>query len=178
MENGNAVYAGCTRMLPSTTSTIVTIRQSAEHSTQVTGPITMWAQPITVELQSSDLSLFVTQSATTASQTSASLATNPVSTSLAETTTTGDPHPHTISTEAGIGIGVGVGVGGLGILGAVGFWFFQRRRKRKVSALNDPYQGVYCREIRPTAQGGPYPHPLELDGAEDSTIKNVHELHG
>ncbi|EEQ90457.1 uncharacterized protein BDCG_05577 [Blastomyces dermatitidis ER-3] len=71
MENGTAIYAGCTRHKLFTGTTIVTVRQkTADSSTQVTGPITMLAQPITIQLPSSDSSLFVTAATATSASSS------------------------------------------------------------------------------------------------------------
>ncbi|KAL3461987.1 hypothetical protein BJX64DRAFT_149226 [Aspergillus heterothallicus] len=192
MEYGNAVYAGCTRMLPSTTSMIVTVRETEGYSTQITGPITMWAQPITVELQASDLSLFVAENttATTTTTTTRNITTSTTSTaaSLAtattpvEPTTTGteestDSSASGISTGAGIGIGVGVGAGGLAVLGAVIVWFLRRRRASKVSAMHGPYQGSSWNEL-PAAKPYAYRYPFELDAGASRKSRSVHELHG
>ncbi|KAL4811737.1 hypothetical protein BDW67DRAFT_171374 [Aspergillus spinulosporus] len=185
MENGNAVYAGCTRMLPSTTSMIVTVRETEGHSTQITGPITMWAQPITVELQASDMSLFVTENTTTISNTTAT--SSSTTASLATTTTAVEPtitdEPTDsgsggISTGAGIGIGMGVGVGGLAVLGAAIFWFLRRRRASKVSSVNVPYQGSSWNEVQPAAKAYSHTYPFELDGAVNPKSRSLHELHG
>ncbi|KAL2829830.1 hypothetical protein BJY01DRAFT_254900 [Aspergillus pseudoustus] len=202
-DAGLAVFAGCTRMLPSTSSTIVTVRETEGHSTQVTGPITMWAQPITVELQSSDLSLFVTEDMTTitTATTIANISTTPLppTTSTQPTTpadSTNSSSSHGLSTGAGVGIGVGVGIGGLAILGAVGLWLFRRRRTSKASSSpvhdHDPYQGLSPppgeAQVQATATrmamakpyNTPTQQPFELDGAgnPNRVVKHAHELHG
>ncbi|KAK8177503.1 hypothetical protein IWX90DRAFT_20063 [Phyllosticta citrichinensis] len=63
VETGNLV--GCVSRFPYASSTIVTgwaqlVRQSADNMTQVAGPMTMWAQPITVAFEEKDVSLFST----------------------------------------------------------------------------------------------------------------------
>ncbi|KAJ5360883.1 hypothetical protein N7517_010074 [Penicillium concentricum] len=58
-------FAGCLSEFPSASSTIVTVRQAEEESTQVSGPVTMWAQAIQVQMQASDKSLFVSATTTT-----------------------------------------------------------------------------------------------------------------
>ncbi|KAB8202452.1 hypothetical protein BDV34DRAFT_150583 [Aspergillus parasiticus] len=179
MENGGAIYAGCISTFPSTTSTIVTVRQGPKKSTQVEGPITMWAQPITVELQSSDSSLFVSATTTTAvssiQPTTAHVTTaHPTETASRESTNSGSSG---ISTGAGIGIGVGAGVGGLIILMAIGLWFLRRRRRanRNLTAMTDPFgsQGM------PGYRGA---RKINVDPAELDTSarqsQNIHELGG
>ncbi|KNG83012.1 hypothetical protein ANOM_009596 [Aspergillus nomiae NRRL 13137] len=183
MENNGAIYAGCISTFPSTTSTIVTVRQDPKKSTQVQGPITMWAQPITIQLQSSDLSLFVSATPTTAaSSTSDAPSTQPTTahhttapptaTASGETTSSGSSG---ISTGAGIGIGVGAGVGGLIVLTAIGLWFFRRRRRanKNLTSMTDPFgsQGMpgYHRARKINAD------PAELDTSARQS-QNIHEL--
>jgi hypothetical protein len=181
MENGAAIYAGCLSTFPSTSSTIVTVRQDPKKSTQVQGPITMWAQPITVQLQSSDSSLFVSSTATTAaSSTSGVTATqptiaHPTETAFKESTSS---ESSGLSTGAGIGVGVGVGVGGFTILAAIGLWFLRRRRRatKNLRTVTVPHE----------FQGTPSYHgvrkvnvpPAELDTYVDRPGNNAHELGG
>ncbi|OJD20250.1 hypothetical protein ACJ73_08415 [Blastomyces percursus] len=144
MENGAAIYAGCTRLFTGTT--IVTVRQkTADSSTQVSGPITMWAQPITIQLHSSDSSLFVTATTITPSASSSSTpslsfssSAQPSSTAsqVSETgsgvpTTSPQPGSNGLSRGAGIGVGVGIGVGGIAIFAAIGLWLWRRRKASK-----------------------------------------------
>ncbi|CAG8184193.1 unnamed protein product [Penicillium salamii] len=155
-------FAGCTSMFPKTSSTIVTVRQVSAESTQVSGPITMWAQPIEVHLQESDSSLFV--SATTTSN-SASPTGTQTSTSGSATPTggdsgSGDSSSSGLSTGASIGIGVGVGVGALIILAGLGFWFFRRRQAKKSSVSNPPYVSVN-------------PEPSELGGSSQAAASST-----
>ncbi|CAI7624688.1 unnamed protein product [Penicillium glandicola] len=128
---GTTTYAGCISNFPSTSSTIVTVRQVSGESTQVTGPITMWAQPIQVELEASDSSLFVTATTTsntttlaTSTQTSTTSAQSATSTASTGTETSG------LSTGAKIGVGVGVGAAGLVLILALVFWFYRRRQAK------------------------------------------------
>lgn len=149
-------------MFPKTSSTIVTVRQVSAESTQVSGPITMWAQPIEVHLQESDSSLFV--SATTTSN-SASPTGTQTSTSGSATPTggdsgSGDSSSSGLSTGASIGIGVGVGVGALIILAGLGFWFFRRRQAKKSSVSNPPYVSVN-------------PEPSELGGSSQAAASST-----
>ncbi|CAI7629885.1 unnamed protein product [Penicillium bialowiezense] len=154
-------FAGCTSMFPSSNSTIVTVRQVSTESTQVSGPITMWAQPIQVQLQASDSSLFV--SATTTSNSASSTATGTKGSS-SPTSTTGsgsgsgdssDSGSGGLSTGASIGIGVGVGVGALIVIAGLAFWFFRRRQAQKSAVSNPPYVSVN-------------PEPSELGGSSQA----------
>ncbi|KAJ5519630.1 hypothetical protein N7463_000083 [Penicillium fimorum] len=148
-------FAGCLSELPSSSSTIVTVHQVDEESTQVSGPMTMWAQAIQVELQASDKSLFVsttTTTATTDTKTSTSstqtgltvpavpdipepAAPSPAAPSPAAPDT--GTEPSGLSTGAKIGVGVGVGAAGLIVLVALLFWFFRRRQQKGQEAIPD-----------------------------------------
>ncbi|BCS22996.1 uncharacterized protein APUU_31221A [Aspergillus puulaauensis] len=131
-DGGSDTYAGCTSVFSKGSSTIVPVRQETT-STRVIGPVTMWAQPITVALESSDTSLFVPPTSSTPSV-------------ARETSTTPTPRPSStddtssdsaesssgqLSSSAGIGIGVGVGVGGFAILAAVGLWLWRSRKIKR-----------------------------------------------
>ncbi|PGH13258.1 hypothetical protein AJ80_06367 [Polytolypa hystricis UAMH7299] len=203
MENGKAIYAGCTSMLPLKSSTIVTVREESGSSTQVTGPITMWAQPITIELQSSDSSLFVSPTTTTSTTSSAQTTSATTITSISITSGTldlstasstsiasTDAKPSSLSTEAGIGVGVGVGVGGLAILAAIGLWLLRRRKVNqnppvaKVPFPEQTYRPPYHYSDGPqelassTSKTNSRLFPSELDSSHDGVGKEIHELHG
>ena len=85
-ESGSMLFAGCVSTYAGNVATTVSARSadSALNMTAVSGPITMWAQPITVEYQQSDTSLFVTSTSPPTS-TSAS----PKSTASAQQSTAG-----------------------------------------------------------------------------------------
>ncbi|KAE8377053.1 hypothetical protein BDV26DRAFT_220396 [Aspergillus bertholletiae] len=184
MENSAAIYAGCISTFPSTSSTIVTVRQDPKRSTQVKGPITMWAQPITVELQSSDSSLFVsaTPTATATSFTSdvSSILPTTAHSTTALPTETANPEAKSsgssgISTGAGIGIGVGAGVGGIIILTAIGLWFWRRRRRanRNLTSMTDPFGPEGMPGIHTARKVNAIPAELDTSGRQSS---DVHEL--
>ncbi|KAJ5648082.1 hypothetical protein N7490_004454 [Penicillium lividum] len=147
----------CLSLLASTCSMLVPIRQEIADSTEITGPVTMWAQPITIQWEEKDLSLFLsvtTTSASTSSSTSSSTttseitATSSISTSLALTSTTTSTAATTagsgslsagssssgLSTGAGIEIGVGVGVAGVAGLAALALWFFMGKKRNPKTA--------------------------------------------
>ncbi|KAJ5135059.1 uncharacterized protein N7515_004337 [Penicillium bovifimosum] len=131
-------FAGCTSLFASDASTIVTVRQVSQESTQVVGPITMWAQPIQVQLEATDSSLFVTSTTTTNTHSSATV--TPSSTTKSATTTSATPsstdtgaktESSGLSTGASIGIGVGVGMASLILVAALAFWLFRRHQSKK-----------------------------------------------
>jgi hypothetical protein len=119
---------------------------------QVSGDISMWAQPITVEFQDRDLSLF--GSATDDGSSSDPTSGGTVSTVDLPTPTTSDPDSTSsstsspdssvtptqgpsssgLSTAAQAGIGVGVGLAALALIAALSF--FIRRRRRNAFAPN------------------------------------------
>ncbi|KAI3135849.1 hypothetical protein CBS147325_7574 [Penicillium roqueforti] len=149
-------FAGCLSRLPSGSSTSVTVRQNST-STEVSGPITMWAQAIQIELQASDLSLFVSATTTpTTTTTSSDTSSVPTSSATASSTPTSSTAPSTgssgMSTGAKIGVGVGVGAGGLIILVALVFWLFRRRQNNQKKTLADA----------PSSFGGSRTAPSEL----------------
>ncbi|KAJ5422671.1 hypothetical protein N7491_011116 [Penicillium cf. griseofulvum] len=150
---------------PSSSSTIVTVRQADEESTQISGPVTMWAQAIQVQLQSSDKRLFVSATTTTTktrissdepsdktrtptasepSDTAASSTPSSIQTGIAAPETPETPVPAApgtgvetsgLSTGAKIGVGVGVSAAGLIIIVALLFWFFRRRHAKGQKSL-------------------------------------------
>ncbi|KAJ5749274.1 uncharacterized protein N7511_010970 [Penicillium nucicola] len=194
----DSTYAGCTSMFPSTSSTIVTVRQVSDESTQVSGPITMWAQPLQIQLEATDSSLFTTATSTSASAASSNTATAS-STSTSDTSSTASSSSGSgfssssnsssgLSKGASIGIGVGVGVGGALILAALAFWFLRRRKTQKEvpSNTHPSYQrsahaeaselGGSSQQTAPVSGITPSTNPSEL--AADQAPRPVHELSG
>ncbi|KAJ5687102.1 hypothetical protein N7536_009721 [Penicillium majusculum] len=165
LRDSSTTFGGCISEFPSSSSTIVTVRQVSQESTQVNGPVTMWAQPIQIELQASDKSLFV--SATTTSDTTLTTATTsstqrgPASPNPATPTSPNPADPGTgtetsgLSTGARIGVGVGVGAAGLIIIAALAFWLFRRRQNKGNKTLPDT----------PSSLGGSHPEASELGGS-------------
>jgi beta-lactamase regulating signal transducer with metallopeptidase domain len=172
-------------MLPSDSSTIVTVRQVSGESTQVSGPITMWAQPIQIQLQATDSSLFTTATSTSASASNSATATA-TSTSTSASGAPSSSSSSGLSQGASIGIGVGVGVGGALIIAALAFWFFRRRKTKK--NMDQSYQraghpeaselGGSSQQTAPESVGTHTrsTNPSEL--AADQGPKPVHELYG
>ncbi|KAJ9489921.1 hypothetical protein VN97_g3359 [Penicillium thymicola] len=160
-RDSTTTFGGCVSEFPSSSSTIVTVRQVSQESTQVNGPVTMWAQPIQIELQASDKSLFV--SATTTSDTTTSDSspqTGPASPNPATPKPANPAAPGTgtessgLSTGARIGVGVGVGAAGLIIIAALAFWLFRRRQNKGQKSLQDA-----------SSLGGSHPEASELGGS-------------
>lgn len=146
----------------------------------------MWAQPITVALESSDSSLFVPPTSSTPSIARETGTTSKPSPSPTEASTpeSAESSSSQLSTSAGIGIGVGVGVGGFAVLAAVGLWFWRSRKVKRDRERNEmiihtsgstqpglPYYG--------TTKEEPVPVLEELDapnGAHDRHRGVRHEL--
>ncbi|CAI7609169.1 unnamed protein product [Penicillium palitans] len=166
LRDSSTTFGGCISEFPSSSSTIVTVRQVTEESTQVNGPVTMWAQPIQIELRASDRSLFVsattTSDTTTSGQTTAttsSTQTGPASPASPTPANPAAPGTGTetsgLSTGARIGVGVGVGAAGLIIIAALAFWLFRRRQNKGEKSLSDA----------PSSLGGSHPEASELGGS-------------
>ncbi|KAL4873560.1 hypothetical protein BDV12DRAFT_160282 [Aspergillus spectabilis] len=201
-DGGEDVFAGCTSLFPSRRSTIIPVRQETT-ATQVIGPVTMWAQPITIALESSDSSLFIspttssTSSVASETSTTTTTTTEPESTlrttsetnlnsdSAAETSTptSADSSPEGgLSTSAAIGLGVGVGVGGLAAFAAVGIWFWRSRKAKKeraALALNAPYNGQRVPYYQELTKPRPWQATVEeMDGSSNRHRGAPFELHG
>jgi len=190
-----AIYAGCLSTFPKSSSTIVSVRDpKSNQGTQVSGPLTMWAQPISIQLQATDSSLFVSATTTPADSTGIRATATSTSDSASDSGSSG------LSTGGKVGVGVGVGVGALAVFALLAFWFLRHRAASKkdaapamamaaAPAYTDPYpsQGAapYYGPI-PAARSelentstkfAPQPQPAELQG--DSRGQNhVAELSG
>lgn len=146
----SAIYAGCLSTLPSSSSTIVSVRDpKSNQGTQVSGPLTMWAQPISIQLQATDSSLFVSATSTSDSTTTGTGAT---ATSTSDSAAS-DSGSSGLSTggKIGVGVGVGVGVGALAVFALLAFWFLRRRAASKNAAP------AMAAAAAPAAYTSPYP---------------------
>lgn len=179
--SSSVLFDGCVSQFPASSSTTIVARANNQDlNTTVAGgngPITMWAQPLTVQFQSNDLSLYATASSTSSSATttrsgdvSAASATTGSTASLSSASQTSTPSATAtsspgLSTGAQAGIGVGVSLGALAVIGAVIAWWLLRRRKTKAAAVA---AGPY---------GDPQPmtqhHPYELDGNARSEMDGL-----
>ncbi|OQD61090.1 hypothetical protein PENPOL_c018G00220 [Penicillium polonicum] len=171
-RESTTTYGGCISHFPSSSSTIVTVRQVSQESTQVNGPVTMWAQPIQIELQASDISLFVSAT-TTSDTTTSSTQTGAASPNPATPTPANPAAPDTgtetsgLSTGARIGVGVGVGAAGLIIIAALAFWLFRRRQNKGQKSLPDT-----------SSLGGSHPEASELGGSTQFGANSSYQLPG
>jgi hypothetical protein len=180
-----AVYAGCTSILAPSNSTIVSVRASQTgEGTMVVGPMTMWAQPITVLLQSSDSSLFV--SSTSSSSTSISSTPSPTSISTIIPVSTTSPTPTSqpspmlstdVSVGAKAGIGIGVGIGVLVIFSMVGWWLHRRKTRSIPTATGPPYYYSYDNAPSKAGSGISYGPPIEMENSAKPT-NLISELQG
>lgn len=107
----------------------------------------MWAQPIQIQLEAKDSSLFTTSSPTTTGATPSpadpgtpSTATDPKPTQTgAGNNPTADSDSGGLSTGASIGIGVGVGMASLIVIAGLAFWLFRRHQAKRRGLKNaDP----------------------------------------
>ncbi|KAJ5525228.1 hypothetical protein N7494_011878 [Penicillium frequentans] len=192
-------YPGCISTLASTSSMLVPIRQETGDSTEITGTVTMWGQPISILWEKKDLSLFVSATTTSASSTDSTTASGTTATSLSAasaskasaTATAGSDSSSGgssggLSTGAGIGIGVGVGVAGVAGLVALALWLFMRKKRNQKSLSEAPgAPNVFYNPQDPNAlytppvnahvpPSQPY-RPTELDGYA-TREKHFHEL--
>ncbi|GFF74339.1 hypothetical protein IFM60648_04168 [Aspergillus lentulus] len=190
-----AIYAGCTSPFPSSRSTIVSARAAENNQgTQVHGPIIMWAQPVTVQFQSSDLSLFVTPTTISITSKSGSVPVQTTTTSTALPTANTSQIPsatqttesnHFISSTglsagAKAGIGVGAGVGGVAIFALLFFVFRHLRKARSKSSKGQYYHNTEALGglVPPAGSRSRQGPPSELDNAESNSRKYLPELQG
>jgi hypothetical protein len=126
-----------------------TVRARANDSdlatTAISGPVTMWGQPVVVEFEQKDLTLFST-SVSTSSTSSSTTASPSATTQQAVITSAVSPTPSTnphsgLSTGAKAGIGVGVVIVALFLVGLASF-FLIRKRKAGQKAGQKPTNGL------------------------------------
>jgi LPXTG-motif cell wall-anchored protein len=140
-SSSSIIFAGCVSIYPESNGP-TTVRARANDSdlatTAISGPVTMWGQPVMVEFQQKDLTLFSTSVST--SSTRSATASPSATTKQAAVTSTAPPTPGTnpnsgLSTGAKAGIGVGIAIGALFLLG-VAFFFLRRKRKAGQNKTN------------------------------------------
>ena len=129
-------FAGCISTYPkSSGATTVPARANdtdLSPSTRVSGPLTMWGQPIQVAFQSEDLSLYTTSTAAPTSQSSSQTSSNSITHAFATSTPISAPsngNGNGLSNGAKTGIGIGVAGVALFVLGIVIFLLWKRRQK-------------------------------------------------
>lgn len=158
-------------MFPASSTTAVPERTKKTNLSlgTVTGPITMWTQPITVAYQSSDLSLYTTSTASTGTSTPTAEPNARITTDHATSTSTSDTNTQQqsssgLSTGAKAGIGVGATVGAvliIAIITSLLFWRLRKRAQQKAMTQNQFNPTPFVHEVQsyPKAQIGP---PQEL----------------
>ena len=167
------LFAGCTNTYPlASGSTVVPARSdTALNSTTVTGPIIMWGQPISVEFQQRDLTLFTTITSTMASTAQPSnTATRPTVSPTVSMVSTSLPNSG-LSASAKAGISVAAVICALIVLGIIVFLILRRRKAMKRHPIStkderDQWQRheldglAYKGELRGSVRRG------ELDGSD------------
>jgi len=164
-------YEGCTSIFPQASgATAVSARteKSDLGTTTVTGPITMWAQPIYIQYAQQDLSLFSTSTPTSASVSKSTPApsstrTAPTSTSTVAATSK-DTTDGGLSTGATAGIAIAASICGLIAIAAVFLLFMRKRRAKRTQ-----------RVLAGAADDEPW-GPGELDGSDGRFVRR--ELDG
>lgn len=126
-------FAGCISTYPkSSGATTVPARANDTDllpSTTLTGPLTMWGQPIEVAFRQQDLSLYTMGTSSPASQTNIQPPSNPVTQAPPSIIHTLAPSNDS-GLSAGAKAGIGIGVAGVG-LALFGFALFLFRRGRR-----------------------------------------------
>ena len=166
--SSSVLFMGCISQFSGTTT--VSARGNSSQIA-VSGAISMWAQPITVQFQQRDLSLFGSSTSTSSSTTSSGQPTSGgsiLTTDLpaptadpAQQTTSSSSAPSdsststSLSTAAQAGIGVGVAVLALSLVGFLLFFIIRRRRLRRSAMVVGGGQGADGKEpMRQYGQGG------------------------
>lgn len=159
------IFVGCISTYPESSGvTTVPARANASDllsSTTVSGPLTMWGQPIEVAFRQQDLSLYTTSTSAPASSANAQPSSNPVTQAAATVTslppltspTSAPSNNNSLSTGAKAGIGLGVAVIGMFLLGFALFllWRRGRRARSEEQHLSGTFseskeKGISCRE--------------------------------
>ena len=120
--------AGCISTFPPGHTTVLNaldVHSQLTEFTTVTGPISMWAQPLQYVFQQKDISLLSTSTSATAVTTSSAVSSTATATATSSSS---------LSSGAKAGIGIGVAVGVLALISVLIFLFFLRRKKQRTSA--------------------------------------------
>ena len=163
------MFAGCISTYPKASgATAVPARTGDQDltSTTISGPVTMWGQPIEVAFQRRDLSLYttstpvpitVTQSDSRSTSTSDTATPNSATATFSPVTSPISVSRKSNGFSSGAKAGIGLGVAGI-ILCVMGFAFFllwRRRQGRKHRAQSEEqHMGVPFNEAK--EKEGPY----------------------
>ncbi|EXJ74182.1 uncharacterized protein A1O5_02476 [Cladophialophora psammophila CBS 110553] len=137
--SSSVLFVGCLSTLEGTTSVIARANDTDLSSTVVSGPLTMWGQPVTVEYQQKDLSLFGTTSTSSSlpiptSTTTSSTAT--ASGSSSNSTSLLNKHSSDLSTGAKAAIAI-AGILAVLIAAAIAVFLIRKRRERRKRRLTN-----------------------------------------
>ncbi|KAL9093976.1 MAG: hypothetical protein Q9165_003646 [Trypethelium subeluteriae] len=127
------VFAGCLSNFPAHSTTTVLNRGDDDilNTTVVSGPITKWAVPLTVEVAATDTHLFTTSSRSKTPTPAAGAGSTSTTATPTIEPSTSTPSPSPSNDHVGIGVGVGVGVGVALIAALLGFFLYRRRRTQR-----------------------------------------------
>ncbi|QSS52583.1 hypothetical protein I7I53_08273 [Histoplasma capsulatum var. duboisii H88] len=151
--SSTTIFAGCISEFPEGGTTTVLARTGQERlvNSVVTGPVSMWGQPLVVQFKSADLSLFTdalttSSPSTTGTTGQTSSPTDTRSRSATPSQAANNNQPSSTSSpdsfrpsgdnastglSAGAKAGIGVGVAGLALLLAALVFFIRRSRRRR-----------------------------------------------
>jgi hypothetical protein len=170
--SSSVLFAGSVNEYPTGSITSVTTRANNTDLTggTVTGPITMWAQPVTIEYQKSDLILFTLTSSAAPSKTSTAspaasptLSSNTIPTQTVSSGGTSSPPSsnQSLSTGAKAGIGIGVAFGSLLLLVGLALLIFVRKKRVKNENPSNNTVEAYVKEIPQEIAGFNSPRPQQ-----------------
>ncbi|KIW92027.1 uncharacterized protein Z519_07009 [Cladophialophora bantiana CBS 173.52] len=139
--SSSVLFVGCLSTFEGTTSVIARANDTDLSSTVVSGPLTMWGQPVTVEYQQKDLSLFGTTSTSSSlsiptSTTTSSTATATFSVSSGNSTSLLNKDSSDLSTGDKAGIAI-AGILAVLIAVAIGVFLVRKRRDRRKRRLTN-----------------------------------------
>jgi hypothetical protein len=170
----------------------------SQGSTQITEPVLMWAQPITIlhrDSESTSEPAKTTSASTTiskavshyTSQTSFPVSQSATATSEPDSATKNGPSTVSMAAIAGIGIGAGVIAF---FIATMAFWWFWRRRRNKpdnpgIMETPSRKQQYLCnistggaKQLYELHSDSRYVYPLELDNTQARASKYMAEMPG
>lgn len=194
-DSSDRVFAGCTSSFPDGSVTSVSGRIQFSNgnflkSTVVTGPVTMWAQPITIKYQFKDLAIYpaLTSSTVQPSSTATSLTPVPTASPAPKVSSSSTPSPALggpgLSSGAKAGIGIGTAAVAVALLALILFFWRSRRRektRKKNSASNtqDLQCDVPIQSRPPDVDSGPrqpvFSHNVFV-GGQSSITRNYDDI--
>lgn len=143
-------FVGCLSIFSGTTTVQARSNDNDLNTTSISGPVTMWAQPLVVQHHSSDLSLFAATTTTSSSISPTSDATSASGSSTASVVTPTSTSPASATTQAGAkggglstGVKAGIAIGAIGgfilLCILIAFPLWRRRRQQRQNVRNPSY---------------------------------------